>query len=95
MSPAEVRSHLETFMEPSNAGLAGEQGAPQPLSGQQPLLLPAPSAQSAAQSDPRDGFETSPSLVIGGLVNFTEGQLSGHTIRAQLLEIQKADRGRK
>ena len=57
---------------------------------------PSPSQQPRDRDQPRDPSQSPLSLrPIGAPLHFTTGQFTGKHVRAELIELQKADLGRK
>ena len=61
---------------------------------QQQQQQPSPSQQPRERDQPRDS-SVSPHRPIGTPLQFTTGQFIGKNVRAELIELQKADLGRK
>ncbi|KAI9437983.1 velvet factor-domain-containing protein [Lactarius indigo] len=62
---------------------------------QQPPQPPSSSQQARDRDQSRDASHSTPPRVIGAPLNFSTGQFAGKHVRAELIELQKADLGRK
>ncbi|KAH9981590.1 velvet factor-domain-containing protein [Russula compacta] len=94
--------HPESFpqqpsqqQQPQQPQQQPQQPQPQP----QPAPAPAPSSSSSQQvrerDQSRDPSHPAPHRAIGAPLNFSTGQFAGKHVRAELIELQKADLGRK
>jgi hypothetical protein len=69
---------------------------PQPDSTYPPQQQPPPQPTSSSQGvRDRDQSHSMPTRDIGDPLNFSTGQFAGKHVRAELIELQKADLGRK
>ncbi|KAH8982956.1 velvet factor-domain-containing protein [Lactarius akahatsu] len=66
-----------------------------PSQQQQPPQPPSSSQQARDRDQSRDASHSTPPRVIGAPLNFSTGQFAGKHVRAELIELQKADLGRK
>ncbi|KAI9449856.1 hypothetical protein BJY52DRAFT_1305769 [Lactarius psammicola] len=62
---------------------------------QQPPQPPSSSQQVRDRDQSRDASHSTPPRNIGAPLNFSTGQFAGKHVRAELIELQKADLGRK
>ena len=68
------------------------QQPPQPA---QPPPQPTSTSSQQERDPSRDPSHSSPHRAIGIPLNFATGQFAGKHVRAELIELQKADLGRK
>ena len=71
------------------------QDPPYPPQQAPPPQPPTSSQQVRDRDQSRDTSHSTPPRVIGVPLNFSTGQFAGKHVRAELIELQKADLGRK